>query len=244
MAAAAVLLKMLAMGKQLLYLKFTWFLAFLVPLSLFSCEKDELTKPVEVQFKFKLDKVPQEGRMSFHAGTMDLKSIAFTGDRATGEDISFTSDFGTIVRADLGTGNSDPVIKFDIPQGTYNQISLLVDPDDVEPDITLTGKYLQNPLGISIPVQLEIDIADQLSFITRSADGNTNIILNKDTRGTIEIFLNPSVWFRDVPVTTLDGADLEVIRGVPSILISKNFNQELYLKLSNLIEVSAEAVFK
>lgn len=213
--------------------------------SLSSCEKDELTKPAEVYFQFKLDREsPDNESMVFEEGTMDIQYITFTGDRESGEDISFVSDFGTIVRADLATGNTDPVIKFDVPQGTYSEISLQVEPDNTLPDLVVTGKYIPALIGPPIPVQLEIDLPAELSFIAKARDGSSNIILNRDSRATVEIFLNPSLWITDIPLLSFETAELQNIRGVPSIVISKDMNPELYTKLEGKIGMSAEAVFK
>lgn len=213
--------------------------------SLSSCEKDELTKPAEVYLQFKLDREsPVNESMIFEAGTMDIQYITFTGDRESGEDINFVSDFGTIVRADLATGNTDPLITFDIPQGTYREISLQVDPDNTLPDLVVTGKYIPALLGPPVPVQLEIDLPSALRLMARHPDGTPDIVITKDSRTTIEIFLNPSRWITEIPLLSLETADLQNISGVPSILISKNFNPDIYAKLEGLVEVSAEAVFK
>jgi hypothetical protein len=230
---------------RLLQRNLIFFLNFLLIWTLSSCEKDELTKPTEVYFTFKLDRLPeQEGTVSFESGTMKVRHIVFTGDRQSGEDVSFISDFQTIVQADLGTGNTDPLIKFDIPQGTYTQMSLLVDPTDPAPDILVIGKYEPPLFGPPVPVQVEIDMVGALNLIVQSVDGNREITLRRDAPATIEVFLNPSQWFTALPTNLLETAEVQNIRGVPSILISKNFNPEIYSNLTSLIEVSAEAVFK
>ena len=218
---------------------------FFVALALSSCEKDELTQPAEVYFEFKLDRQPAPAQaLTFQAGTMEIQSIGFIGDRESGDDVGFVSDFGTVVRADLATGNSDPVIKFDIPQGNYTEIRLVVDPEIGTPDLIITGTYVPALAGPAVPVQLEVDLPGQLNLTAITPTGSSNIVLRKDSRATVEVFLNPSRWISDIPLLSFETAELQNIRGVPSILISKDYNAEIYAKLPLLIEVSAEAVFK
>lgn len=234
-----------AMEKPFGPAKFIWFLAFLLPWSLFSCQKDELTQPAKVTLRFMLDRQPSQNEsISFQGGSMDIESIVFAGDRDNGEDITFISDFGTVVRADLSSGNTDPLIEFDIPQGTYNEITLFVDPDDPAPDIVINGKYIPALLGNPTPVQLEIDLPGHLSIAAASLDPGDEMILRSDSRATIEIFLNPSHWFANIPLLALEAAELSEISGVPSIVISKDLNPEIYSQLSTLIQASAEGIFK
>lgn len=216
------------------------FIAF----GLFSCEKDELTKPVKVNFQFKLDRVaPAESTLLFNEGSMDIQSITFTGDRDTGEDVTFMSDFESVVMADLTTGLADPPVSFDVPQGTYKSIRLLIDPDDIDPDIVVHGEY--KPLiGLPIPVQLNMELGGALNLIATSPEGNTQITLRKDSPVTIEIYLNPGKWVTALPATLLETADLQIVGGKPSMVISKKANADIYTKFAALAEGSAEAVVR
>lgn len=233
------------MGTPVRPLILAWILVILAPGLFFSCEKDELTKPAQVTFHFKLDRIsPGNGSITFASGNMDIRSIAFIGDRDNGEDVAFISDFGSIVRADLATGNTDPRIVFDIPQGTYREITLLVNPDDTYPDIVVKGEYTPWLMGSPVPLQIEIDLSSDMTVLARSSDGNSEITLRKDSHPSIDIFLNPSRWFVNFPMLALETAELQNIRGVPSVLISKDFNPVLYSKLSGLVLESAEAVFQ
>lgn len=216
----------------------------LTAFALFSCEKDELTKPAQVSFRFKLDRVAPAGSdIVFTEGSMDIQSITFTGDRDTGEDVTFMSDFETVVMANLSTGLADPPVTFDIPQGTYKSIRLLIDPDDVIPDIVVNGQY--TPLiGVPVPVQLHMELGGALNLVATSPEGNTEITLRRENPVTVEIYLNPSSWLTNVPMTLFDVADLQPIGGVPSVVISKNANADIYAKLAALVEGSAEAIIR
>jgi len=221
------------------------YLLFLAPLTFLSCEKDELTKPVRVNFEFKLDRVPPaQADVSFTAGSFDLQSITFTGDRDTGEDVTFMSDFETVVLADLATGFSDPSVSFDIPQGTYKSIRLLIDPDDVAPDIIINGRYTPSGLAVPLPVELHMEIGGALNLTAKTPEGNTEIVLRKDTPATVEVFLNPSAWFANATTDLLTTAEVQLVGTVPSVVISKNMNAAIYAKLAALVEGSAEAVIK
>lgn len=223
----------------------TSFLALVLVGTFSSCEKDELTKPVQVNFEFKLDRViPAQGNVLFTAGSIELQSITFTGDRDTGEDVTFMSDFQTVIFADLATGFSDPSIKFDIPQGTYKSIRLLIDPDDVAPDITINGQYTPAGIGLPLPLEMHLEFAGALNLVAKTADGNTEIVLRKDSPATVEVFLNPSAWFNTTLIQSLATADVQLVGNVPSIIISKSMNADIYAKLAALVEGSAEAIIK
>ena len=127
-------------------------LCFLLVLTLAGCGKDELALPANVQVKLFLDRnTDGGGDMSFTDGFIDIASIEFAGDRESGEDITFVSDFQTVVRANLANGNTDPVIAFDIPQGTYNKITLGLNPDNTEPDIIVNGAFVPALVAPEIP---------------------------------------------------------------------------------------------
>lgn len=223
----------------------TSFLAFLLVSSLSSCEKDELTKPVEVNFAFKLDRIaPAQADVFFTAGSIELQSITFTGDRDTGEDVTFMSDFETVVFADLITGFSDPAVKFDIPQGTYKSIRLLIDPDDIAPDIVINGQYTPAGIALPVPIEMHMEFGGALNLEAKTPDGNSEIVLRKDTPATVEVFLNPSSWFTTSTLELLSTADVQLVGNVPSIIISKNMNANIYANLAALVERSAEAIIK
>lgn len=223
----------------------TSFLALLLVSTLSSCEKDELTKPVEVNFAFKLDRIaPAQADVFFTAGSIELQSITFTGDRDTGEDVTFMSDFETVVSANLATGSSDPAVKFDIPQGTYKSIRLLIDPDDIAPDIVINGQYTPAGIALPLPVEMHLEFGGALNLTAKTAEGNTQIVLKRDAPATIEVFLNPSAWFNAGTTDLLASADVQLVGNVPSIIISKNMNANIYANLAALVERSAEAIIK
>ena len=207
-----------------------------------SCQKDELTRPAEVQVKFKMGRQVQENEhFSFSEGSFQIKSIYLTGDREKGEDISFTSDFGTLIEADLSSGTAMPPIHFDLPQGSYNNIELVVTTGSA---IAISGLYKRAaPLLPDTPVTLELDI-EEFKLQVENEDRLSDISLDKTTGAVIEVYLNPIDWFETVPLVNLEGATLETVNGLPSMVISKDSNQRLYENLNVRIPEALMAIIK
>lgn len=216
--------------------------AFLVLLCS-SCEKDELTKPVEVQFDFQMSREPQRNTpYEFSGGAFKIQSISFNGDREKGEDISFISDFNSDVDVDLETENTIPQVTFDLPQGIYKTMELRIVTNS---SIVLTGKYKNAlvPIIQILPIRLEMDIPE-LELLIKSKDGASEISLNRNTGATVKVYLNPADWFDKISLVALNKAELQPIQGIPSILISKSLNQEIYSNLTSVIPGSIEAVIE
>lgn len=207
-----------------------------------SCEKDELTKPVEVQFDFIMSQEAESNtHYEFREGAFKIESISFSGDRERGEDISFTSDFSSLVEVDLGKGIAIPQVTFDLPQGIYNTMEIWITTGST---IVITGVY-ENKMGPMpiLPIRLEMDIPE-LNLLIKSKDGTSKISLNKNSGAKVKVYLNPGNWFKNTLLETLDNAELQQIKGIPSILISHNFNQDIYSSLTSVIPGSIEAVIE
>lgn len=206
-----------------------------------SCEKDELTKPVDVQFKFKLGQEAQDTEhFKFNSGTLSLQEVFLIGQREKGEDISFTSDFESLIEADLATGNTIPQVVFNLPQGGYRSIYVIVTPGA---PIVINGLYKNSIIfGPNIPIRLELDIPDVEVML--QAEQGSEMILDKRSGAIAEIYFNPAAWFETIPLVALDNLDLHPVNGVPSIVISKSSNVELYGKITGEVPLAIKGIIR
>lgn len=224
-----------------MFFKFFAF-ALIFTLLFSSCEKDELTKPVEVAFNFKLGRETQENEyFKFGDGLVRIESIVLVGDREQGEDISFTSNFGSIIDANLVSTNTTSQILFDLPQGVYKKIELVINTSSV---IVVNGQYKPSTIMAPLtPIKLEIDLP-KINLLVKPEDGVSEILLNRNSGATVDIYMNPIAWIAGIPLITLDNAALEQIKGISSIVISRHSNPEIYGKLSAEVPSAIEAIIK
>jgi hypothetical protein len=227
-------------------MRFLYYLYLLVPLLILpSCIKDDLTKPAEVTFQFLLNNEQKDGKfLDFEAGTMVIKEIGFEGYRESGEDVFFTSDFENVIMADLATGATTELIKFDIPQGIYDHINLTIeiDKNNEDPSLTLNGTYNSANHGF-IPVRFDFDINDILNLNPKPGQGKNKIVLNKDIPSTAEVMLSTGFMFQVVNSRMLESAEITQQNGEAMIVISKDLNQHIFNAVVNRLEKSTTALF-
>jgi len=227
-------------------MRYPLYVILLAPLLILSsCIKDDLTKPAEVTFQFKLDNEQLDEKfLDFQAGTMHVKEIGFEGYRESGEDVFFTSDFENVVVADLATGSTTELIKFDIPQGIYDHINLSIeiDKNNQETSLTLNGTYNSANRG-NIPVRFEFEINEILNLNPKPGQGKNKIVLNKEIPSTAEVLISTGFMFQVVNSRMLESAEITQHQGEATIVISKDLNQHIFNAVVNRLENSTRALF-
>ena len=214
-------------------------------LILSSCIKDDLTKPAEVTFEFRLNNEELDGKfLEFQAGTMHVKEIGFEGYRESGEDVFFTSDFENVIMADLATGATTELVKFDIPQGIYDHINLSIeiDQNNEDPSLTLNGTYNSVNRGF-IPVRFEFAINEILNLNPKPGQGKNKIVLNKDIPSKAEVLISAGFMFQVVNSRMLESAEISQQNGESMIVISKELNQHIFNAVVSRLEKSTTALF-
>jgi hypothetical protein len=204
-----------------------------------------LTKPAEVTFQFRLnDEQPAGKFLEFQAGTMQVKEIGFEGYRESGEDVFFTSDFENLIMADLATGATSDLIKFDIPQGIYDHINLSIEinENNEDPSLTLNGTYNSANSGY-VPVKFKFAIHEILNLNPKPGQGKNKIVLNKDIPSTAEVLINTGFMFQVVNSRMLESAEITQQDGESVIVISKDLNQHIFNAVVNRLENSTTALF-
>jgi hypothetical protein len=222
------------------------YLYLLTPLLILtSCIKDDFTKPAEVTFTFRLNSEELDGKfLEFQGGTMYVKEIGFEGYRESGEDVFFNSDFENLIMADLATGATTDLIKFDIPQGIYDHINLSIeiDQNNEDPSLTLNGAYNSANHGF-IPVRFEFGINEILNLNPKPGKGKNKIVLNKDIPSNAEVLISTGFLFQVVNSRMLESAEIIQQNGESMIVISKDLNQHIFNVVVNRLEKSTSALF-
>jgi hypothetical protein len=210
-----------------------------------SCIKADLTKPAEVTFQFFINNEQLDGKfLDFQSGAMIVKEVGFEGYRENGEDVFFTSDFDSLITADLATGTTSKPIRFDIPQGIYEHINLTIEIDSSakEPSLTLTGMYNSVRHG-QIPVIFEFAYHEILNLDPEPGHGKNKIVLNKDIPTFAETYINTGFLFQVANSRMLESAKITQHEGESVIVISKDLNQHIFDVVVNRLEKSMKVLF-
>jgi len=224
------------------------------------CEnKDDLTLPVKVSFKFGISDNQYETSeyLEFTGCRIGVQRIGFEGNREAGGDIHFVTD--PSLNLQTLTFNELPVTvsTFDIPQGIYYymkwDISLkCVDTNGLNDGrdesypcvgIIFTGNY-RTIGGTVVPFALEIDKPEIFRIMSYDTAGDQTIILSVDKEYEAVVWFTPDFAFSAISRQTLEEAEISNDNNNPVIIISSMVNDELYQILLYRIFLSASVTVK
>ena len=229
-----------------------------------SCtEKDELTLPVNVDFMISIsDNSSGDEYLSFTGGVIGVQKIGFEGKRDAGEDIFFETDPKmNLPQLTFGTyAQPASISDFDIPQGIFNYMKwdinlkkivideLNDDDDDGDDDSLYTGLAILGTYsyqsGVSIPIILAIDNAEQFSVRSFDPEGNSTIVLSVEKDYDAVLLLDPGYSFHSISRESIEEAETSDDSGTEVILISSEENEDLYEVLLYRIAQSAKVIVK
>ncbi len=233
---------------------------FIILLILFStCEKDPFTIPVNVNFEFVYDtesinlKRNSDTKIDFTEGRIIVKSIEFHGERKEGGSVDFSSDFNQ-VEGNLMTGNTNPNVHFDIPQGIYTNIEILIEIDTAnsKPALYIAGNITDSNLlpyinTSTVKYNYQLMHNEIFELYAKSADTSGNIVIKENNPPKVQIIINPLYIFQDI-INEFDEAEISAnsYYDDPKIIINNEENTYIYkeLNLKVLNKNSVRAVFK
>jgi hypothetical protein len=209
----------------------------------FSSCKKKWSKPTEVSFKFQLNSNSNSGLIKFSDAYIMLNKTTVTGDRKQSPghiDLEQTTNFPV----SFSSSSPGAPIKFDIPQGTYNSITLKYETntDQNGTSLQIKGIYTDSS-GNPIPVLFIFSAGDNINIPAKNTSGGNDIVLVEGHPVSASIILNPNYWFASVSKSMMDNAELEDVGGVQTILITKDENDDLYGLIINRIKDGNQCVF-
>ena len=212
-----------------------------------SCDKRKKWKlPTDVGFKMDINRsTSSNGKLVFTSGTIILEEFDFEGEREQGDDVYFTKSFPGGLSIPFDPNGNIAELDFDIPQGTYNRISISFETfDDLGDDnIVVNGTYT-NTSGTDYPIRFEFKSAEYFDIVAEDYSGSSQIILDKDIAVSTKIQLDPIHWFQVVSTSLLDNADVVNVGGTPTIVISEDENDDIFDLVVDRLDESTEAVFQ
>ena len=233
-----------------------------------SCTEDELIDPAKVDLKFRMinpepfDEAggpPFEDELEFEAGTFQLASIEFDGQRENNDNHYFSREFSDLVVADLEEGTVSEPVSFEIPQGSYKHIRVTLHTGSSDTcsglkfrghyefefeDGLKKGNHRVNELD-EIPIELcFFDQSEPIELTLETSSGDQQIVFNSDKWQTMEVTIDLAGIFRYFNPGKLRQAQIHGSGNQRRIIISSQHNHQIYLDLANRVERSMKAVVK
>jgi hypothetical protein len=221
-------------------------------------EKDELTRPVKVNFKIGISPYFNFNAAYLHITKcqIGIQSIHFEGKREAGEDIFFDTD----PKMNLQTLSFLQPITFDvfdIPQGVYNYMEWKISLKCIDTEVLIDDRNEYSPcIGIAISgdytfldgyvIPFTFAVNDQVQFNVMSYDpyDNSKLVLSADKEYDANLLFAPEKGFNSFTQKSFEKAEISHEGGYPKIIISSSKNEKLYDLLLNRIFQSAEFVAK
>lgn len=221
-----------------------------------SCSKDPLTLPSKVIFDFELisheegddlksspPKNPPFGKITVDQGTLVIGSIEFDGRRDQGRDVFFVSDLQEPVIVDLDKGDSSVELSFDIPQGVYNRIELIINLGNGEGTSLQLDGMIKMGRQAGLPVRFEYNIPEQIRVRAEPGNAGNKIVLTRDKPSKARIVVDAGEVFQFVKLPVLQEAAVSVLGDENIVIISPENNINIFNSMASRIERSFRVVF-
>jgi hypothetical protein len=229
---------------------------FLAFLPLFSCTKDELTRPVEAVLLLEMD--PAEGASENDAllvtgGQFLIHEVGFDGYRESGENYFFTRNFTGGHTIPFSREQPGQIMQFEMPQGIYSRIDLsmalpagndaasgqdVLERSSVTGGIELWGTYTDSH-GVGIPFLFIYVLPDNFRFTAKGEGGGQQVVVKGKRQHRARLQFQPQRWMDLINPRMLQSGKLSLVSGQPTVVISRSQNEAIYNLLVNRIEQSA-----
>lgn len=232
---------------KILTLKFSFAYCLLsvsiISLLLSSC-KNEFKETAPVQVSLKLTNPIISNSISISGGSAHIGSFGITGERKQGDDVSFLNSFSNETTADLSSGSINPLINFDLFQGTYTRldVNLGLNSTSSNSTIELLGEYTEDGeeeeftkfvfrYDPEIKLNWNLAISEEINIV---ADQNTGIFIEIDA----------NYLFSGIPESIWHKCSSENINGEEIIFITSQKNTAIYSILIGRINATFSAHIK
>jgi hypothetical protein len=219
-------------------------LSVLVSSCLLSSCKNEFKETAPVQVSLKLTNPINSNSISISGGTARIGSFGISGDRKQGDGVSFLNNLSNETTADLSSGTINPIINFDLFQGTYTRldINLGMNPTAENGSIELLGLYNEG-----------LEEGENKNFVFRyepemmlnwnlAISEEINIVADQNTEVLIE--LDANYLFSGIPESLWHHSSYENINGEEIIYITSQKNTAIYTILIGRLNAAFSAHLK
>ncbi len=175
---------------------------------------------------------PPARRFTMDDGHLRIASIEFEGRRGQGEDVFFTTDWGQPLEVFLGDGTTNFPVVFDIPQGIYNHLEIILNLyANNTPSLTMHGVLDRGPMR-DMPVRFEYQHHERIR-IRGSGPQGRQVVLLEDQPATATVELDTGHLLRLVNMGMIMNAGVVEENGEEVVLISETSNSSTYNMIAN-----------
>ena len=220
------------------------FLSVLMISFLLSSCKNEFKETAPFHVSLKLANPIISNSISVIGGSARIGSFGITGERKQGDDVTFLNSFSNETTADLSSGAINPLINFDLFQGTYTRldVNLGMKPLGANGSIELIGEFNE---GVEedeytkfvfryepeIMLNLNLAISEEINIV---ADQNTEVVYEMDA----------NYLFSGIPESLWNKCSHETLNGEEIIFITSQKNTAIYSILIGRINATFSAHIK
>lgn len=191
-------------------------------------------------------------------------NVDFTDDLGHGSNIDFATGISSPISYDIPQGTYTNInMEFKINEKNPSSPSILLNgiylKDDTETDSTDTNSTETGSIGNDstgsddstkensikeIPIQFIFNSGEFFSVQATTADGSNEIVLIEDQPATVTVTFDSGYWFALITPNLLENAQLSMVNGVSTIVISKEQNQNIYDLIVPRINQTTKVIFK
>lgn len=219
------------------------------------CQDDKLDEPARVELSIvmtssgelgKPEMLKNQNTLALNKGNMAIESFEVEGIRENAENYYFSREFDHMILADLSSGQLSKEVEFDVPQGSYEPIKIILhlNQTDTLEGLRFKGKYSAPPLEDTEVEFSFFNHHEPLELMIQNQRGEKNLVFKKGNIHALEVQINLNNLFRYFNINRLVQAERIQEGGKEKIVISAQHNQEMYYELVNRIEKSTRAILK
>lgn len=185
------------------------------------CEAYRLKQPAYLNLNWKFASTSNSmGNVTISKGFFYSKEFTVSGVREKGAPVEITKSL-PVQKVQFST-QDDLFISLDVPVGDYTEFTLktLIDKNNT-PSIRLEGTYYKG--NLPNPMVIEWTDIDDLQFKILNP-----FSLNKKKNYKVYIGFDVAKLFANVPSTLLASPNMPNQNGVPTLVISKDYNPNIF----------------
>lgn len=197
------------------------------------CDREsEFKNPASLSFAMEMDKglnLSSFSNLYLDSATLVLNNFSITGDRANANNFEFTRNFVGGLRLDLTKGDLLQELKFDMPQGTYQKITIKFEISALE----ILGRYFYTNAHIKQSlVHFQLEKPKTFEIEMRDVLGSSVLNLYEYIAQHPKVIFSPKSWFGNFTEPILENANLVFVGNDQVIKINHKDNTFIF----NLIE--------
>lgn len=198
-------------------------------IGLFGCEKYKLKQPTSLELNWEMVNNSQSNSVEFTGGKINSDAFSVEGKRVEGEDVEIDQNFPESVIS-FGV-NQGLGLNIDVPVGNYTEFKLKLDANSLNGySFILNGIYHGTD---DIAVRIEWNTEQVLEFIN-----NNSFELQKDKNYKCILELDNQSLLQDISSLQWQGATVTSENSIPTIVISKDFNSNIFTEINERIPSS------